>query len=59
MENPIRESDLQMEKEPFALGRSSHIYRGTFKSMEVVVKRLIGNKDELKDIFYNEALLLA
>jgi hypothetical protein len=58
MENPFQESNLEMDKEPFAIGRSSHIYRATYKGLEVVVKRMIGNKDELKETFYNEVLLL-
>ena len=59
--SPLREvnrSDLVMEKEPFVQGRYSQIYRGTYKGERVVIKRLNGNKEELKDMFLTEVHLL-
>ena len=60
-ENPLSElnqSDLQMENQPFVRGRFSHIYKGTYKGKKVVVKRLNGNMERLKDQFLTEVLLL-
>ena len=61
VENPLHEvnrSDLVIEKEPFVQGRYSQIYRGIYKGERVVIKRLNGNKEELKDMFLTEVHLL-
>ena len=54
----LKQSDFEMEKEPFVLGRYSHIYRGIYKGDKVVIKRLIGSNEKMKDQFLTEVLLL-
>ena len=58
MEPSILELVLQMEEKPFATGRYSHIYRAKYKERDVVVKRFIGNTEDLKEQFTNEAYIL-
>ena len=58
IESSIPELVLQLEEKPFAVGRYSYIYRAKYKGREVVVKRFMGNTDELKEQFLNEAYLL-
>ena len=54
----LKQSDLVMEKEPFVQGRYSNIYGGTYKGDKVVIKRLIGSNEKMKDQFLTEVLLL-
>jgi hypothetical protein len=52
------ELDLWMEKKPFVQGRYSHVYRALYKGKEAVVKRLNGNKEDLKEQFLTEVLII-